>query len=114
MNEIHSPNIVPPFRIGSAFAHVDVTVRNCTLHDLRNVRLIARGTDFATVTSDDSLELGDVLAFGSATRTFSCSADEQTPVGAPADTLINLSVRANLDFIGTDTQAVLGEIAAPD
>lgn len=97
--------------VGETF-NVNVTVRNCTAHDLKNVKLTARNTQFATVTSPPSFDLGDLAnAAPLVSRTFQCKALAATPTpNGPADTLIALSVSANVDLRSFLSEKVQGEI----
>jgi hypothetical protein len=97
---------------GEAFT-VTVKVRNCTGHDLRNVRLRASGTSFASVTGASSADLGDLTnASAEQTVVFQCQATAVTPTpSGPADTMINLSLTANVDLRGAASKAVQGEVA---
>jgi hypothetical protein len=98
--------------VGEAFT-VTVKVRNCTGHDLSNVRLRAGGTSFASVTGASSVDLGDLPnASAEQTVVFQCQATAVTPTpSGPADTMINLSLTANVDLRGTATRTVQGEVA---
>ena len=98
--------------VGEAFT-VSVKVRNCTGHDLRNVRLRASGTAFASVTGTSSVDLGDLLnASPEQTVEFQGHATAVTPTpGGPPDTLLNLSLTANVDLRSSISRTVQGEVA---
>jgi len=98
--------------VGEAFT-VTAKVRNCTGHDLRNVRLRAGGTQFASVVGTSSADLGDLTnASAEKTVVFQATATAVTPTpGGPPDTLINLTLTANVDLRSTASKAVQGEVA---
>jgi hypothetical protein len=90
-----------------------VKVRNCTGHDLTNVRLIANGTTFAVVTGTTNVaNLGNLgNAAPEVSTTFPCRAIAVTPTpSGPPDTLINLSLQANIDLRSAVGRAVQGEV----
>ena len=93
---------------------LNVKVTNCTSHDLRNVELTAKGTTFARVDiPGDTLvrDLGDMPFLSSKNVSYECIATDETPTPqGPADTLLNLQVKANLDFRAFKTQPFQGEV----
>jgi hypothetical protein len=97
---------------GEAFT-VTVKVRNCTGHDLRGASLRASGTSFASIVGASSASLGDMTnASPEKTVVFQAQAIAVTPTpSGPADTLINLTMSANVDPRGTTAKAVQGEVA---
>jgi hypothetical protein len=96
--------------VGDDF-EVDVTVRNCTSHYLRNPELVAGGTAYANVVGASVIALGDLNPGQSTTRTLQCRANAVTPTqSGPADPVINLSVRGALDFRVSKSEPVLSEV----
>ena len=89
---------------------VNVNVRNCAGHDLRDVTLRATGTTFAKVKSPISVSLGNMGSRTAATATFQCEAIKETPAGNPPDTLINLSANGIVDLRGLRRRSVQGEV----
>lgn len=103
------PSAGAVLNVGEGF-EVDVTVRNCTSHNLRDAELVAGGTPFASVVGPTVIALGDLGRGQVTTRTVPCQANAETPLGGPADPVINLWVRAGLDFRPVKSESVLSEI----
>lgn len=97
-------NVNEPFQ-------VDVKVRNCTGHDLKNVIIYAYGTSYATLTSPNYVTLGNMPnAAPEVLATFKCKAIATTPASTPADTLLSLWIHCNVDLRGQRGEEVKGEI----
>jgi hypothetical protein len=103
--------------VGENFA-LDVTVQNCTAHNLRGAELIAGATTFASVVGSNVAALGDMTPGQLRSVAFQCLAlapVSSTGLGGqntPADAMIQLSVRAVLDFRGLASRPVVGDIVA--
>ncbi len=97
---------------GEAFT-VNVTVQNCSGHDVEDVTLTAGSTNFASVTSQARIDLGNMNRGARTTKTFTCVANAVTPTqNGPADTVINLSVSGHPVLRGLKTEPVQTEIVA--
>jgi hypothetical protein len=106
--------------VGENFA-LDVTVMNCTTHNLRGTQLVARATTFASVVGSNVAALGDMTPGQTRSAAFQCLA--LAPVsntglggaeggGTTTNPMINLSVSAVLDFRGRRSLPVGGNIVA--
>jgi hypothetical protein len=97
--------------VGDTF-QVKATLKNCTGFRLADAQLVASGTQFASVTSTGTVDLGALGNGNSASATFQCKATSQTPtLGGPADPLIKVFGRLVLDLTSaTGTADVQGEI----
>jgi hypothetical protein len=100
--------------VGENF-QLTVKVRNCTGHDLDNVQVIASSTSFAAVTgTTNTANLGRLSnASAEVSTMFPCKAIAVTPTqSGPPDTLINVTLLANVDLRSTASRAVQGEVLA--
>jgi hypothetical protein len=97
--------------VGDTFK-VTATLKNCTGFRLADAQLIASDTQFANVTSTNTVDLGALANGGSASTTFQCKAVAQTPtLSGPPDPLIKVFGRLVLDLTSaTATTSVQGEI----
>lgn len=96
---------------GDSF-QVQATLKNCTGFRLQDAQLVAGGTQFASVTSAGTVDVGPIGNGSSASTTFQCKAIAVTPtLGGPPDPLIRVSARLVLDLTSaTGSASVMGEI----
>jgi hypothetical protein len=97
--------------VGDTFK-VSATLKNCTGFRLADAQLVATSTQFATVTSTTTVDLGALANGASASATFQCKATAQTPtLSGPPDPVIKVFGRLVLDLTcATATTSVQGEI----
>lgn len=96
--------------VGETFT-VNVSVRNCSGHEITEAVLRPRATVFASVTSPTTVNLGTMAPNASVVVAVQCVANAVTPAGAPADAIINLTFQGRPQISGFKTQAVTSEIS---
>lgn len=88
----------------------EVKVSNWTGHDLENVVVRGQKTRFAEIVGSQSIYLGKMVLGESKVGKLTCKALQATPIGPPTDTLIQVSVQANVNFLESRQQQIKGAI----